>query len=141
MVVEAGSKAEVISSTVLEASIAAFLFSVAAAALALAAWIFAFSAAIVSSGLKVDPVVISMVDSGLELLGSMVDSGGVEVPGSMVDSGGGEEVDETASHSSSMVAAPDVTNLKQYSFPGASSLKLSAIMCTKCGIEKYSYLA
>ena len=106
-----------------------------------------------------------MVDSGLELLGSMVDSGGVEVPGSMVDSGGaelpgsrldsvgvelpgstvdsggGEEVDETASHSSSMVAAPDVTNLKQYSFPGASSLKLSAIMCTKCGIEKYSYLA
>ena len=94
-----------------------------------------------------------MVDSGLELLGSMVDSGGVEVPGSMVDSGGAElpgsrldsggveEVDETASHSSSMVAAPDVTNLKQYSFPGASSLKLSAIMCTKCGIEKYSYLA
>ena len=59
-------------------------------------------------------MVDSIVDSGVELSGSMVDSG-VELPGT--------EVDETAVHSSSMVAAPDVTNLKQYSFSVASSLE------------------
>ena len=85
------SKAELISSTVLAASVAAFLFSVAVAAFSLASTIFAFAAAMISSGLKVDP--------------------GVEV------------IVETASHSSSMVAAPDVTYLKQYSFSGMPSLE------------------
>ena len=86
-----------ISSTVLTASVAAFLFSVAVAAFSLASRIFALDAAIISSGLKVDP-------------------------GDEVVVGGSEE-DETASHSSSMVAAPDVTYLKQYSFSGMPSLE------------------
>ena len=99
------SKAELISSTVLTASVAAFLFFVAAAAFSLASRIFSLDAAIISSGLKVAP-------------GDEVVVGGsvaVELPGS--------EVDETASHSSSMVAAPDVTYLKQYSFSGMPSLE------------------
>ena len=91
------SKAELISSTVLEASVAAFLFAVAVAAFSLASRIFALASAIISSGLEVDP-------------------------GDEVVVGGSEE-DETASHSSSMVAAPDVTNLKQYSFSGMPSLE------------------
>ena len=67
--------------------------------------IFALAALIISSGLEVDP-------------GDEVVVGGsdvAELPGS--------EVDETASHSSSMVAAPDVTYLKQYSFSGMPSLE------------------
>ena len=51
---------------------------------------------------------------GPELVGPR-DVSGDEVPGITVDG--------TASHSSSMVAAPDVTYSKQYSFPVASSLQ------------------
>ena len=50
------------------------------------------------------------VSVGPEVVGS-----GDEVPGSTVDG--------TVSHSSSMVAAPDVTYLKQYSFSGMPSLE------------------
>ena len=46
-----------------------------------------------------------------------------------------------ASHSSSMVAAPDVTLLKQYSLlSGAPSLQYQCQQGPKCITEKYSYL-
>ena len=48
----------------------------------------------------------------------------------------GSTVDGTASHSSSMVAAPDVTYSKQYSFPVASSLQSHGQKFNK---ERYSY--
>ena len=95
LAVVVASKAELISSTVLTASVAAFLFAVAVAAFSLASRIFALAAAIISSGLRVDPGDEGVVGGSVE----------VELP----------TVDETASHSSSIVAAPDVTYLKQYS--------------------------
>ena len=95
-VVVAGVNAELTSSTVLEAALAVLAFAVAAACFALASTIAALAASILCSAFE---VVVSG-DAGVVSVGPAV-----------------------ASHSSSMVAAPDVTLLKQYSLvSGAPSL-------------------
>ena len=103
-------KAELTSSTVLEAVLAVLAFAVASACFALAASIAALASAILSSGFEVvvdDPVVVN-----------------VDVSPVVGDPGGGVVLASSASHSSSMVASPEVTNLKQYSvFSGSSCLK------------------
>ena len=72
----------------------------------MASRIFAFAAAIISSGLNVDPWDEGVVGSSVEVELSTVDG--------------------SASHSSSMVAAPDVTYLKQYSLvSGAPTLEFN----------------
>ena len=119
-------KAELMSSTVLEASLAVLAFSVAAAYALLASSISALAASILSSGFEA-VVVSGVVSSGVLPGGVVVVSGPV---GPVV-----------ASHSSSMVAAPDVTLLKQYSLlSGAPSLQYQCQQGPKCRTEKYSYL-
>ena len=113
VVVVAVFKAELMSSTVLEASSAVLAFSVAAACFALASAITALASAILSSGFEVvvgDPVVVNVgVSLVVVLLGETV------VTPSVLDPGDGEVDAGSASHSSSMVAAPELTNLKQNS--------------------------
>ena len=114
VVVVAVSKAELTSSTVLEASVAVLAFSVAAACFALASAITELASAILSSGFEVvvgDPVVVNVcVSLVVVLLGETF----VITP-SVLDPGDGEVDAGSASHSSSTVAAPEVTDLKQYS--------------------------
>ena len=89
VVVVAVSNIELISSTVLEASLAVLAFSVALSCFSLASLMSSLAASILSSGLEVDPG-DGVVDAG------------------------------AASHSSPMVAAPEVTDLKQYSLLGGA---------------------
>ena len=135
MVVVPVLKAELTSSTVLEAALAVLAFAVASACLALASSIAALASAILSSGFEVvvgDPVVVKVgVSLVLVLLGEIV----VVTP-SVVDPGDGEVDASSASHSSSMVAAPEVTDLKQNSSLSPSLESL----CQHCRAEKYSYL-
>ena len=112
MVVVPVLKAELTASTVLEAVLAVLAFAVAAACFALAAIIASLAAIILASASEavVLPVGPGVVSSGVLPGVAGVVSGPV-----------GPAV---ASHSSSMVAAPDVTDLKQYSLvSGAFSLE------------------
>ena len=121
------SKAELMSSTVLEAALAVLAFSVAAACASLASEIAALASTILSSGSGPSVVVSGVVSSGVLSGGAVVVSGPV---GPVV-----------ASHSSSMVAAPDVTFLKQYSLlSGVPSLQYQCRQGPKCITEKHSYL-
>ena len=115
-------KAESTSSTTSAASLAVLAFAVAAACFALASAITVLASSILSSGFEVvvgDPVVVNV---GVSLV--VVLLGETFVTPSVLDPGDGEVDAGSASHSSSMVAAPELTNLKQNSpLAGVPSLK------------------
>ena len=67
-----------------------------------------FAAVILSSGLSVDPAVVGTVEDD-----PVVVTPSVDVGDGVVDAG-------PASHSSSTVAAPELTDLKQYSWPAGA---------------------
>ena len=84
-----------------------------------------FAAEIVSSGLSVDPAVVGTVDAADEDVGPVLPEpvGDPVVVSPSVDPGDGVVDAGPASHSSSTVAAPELTDLKQYSLlSGASCL-------------------
>ena len=85
--------------------------------------------------ISVEPVVISVGGS----VGPVVISVGGSVGPIVISVGGsvGPVVDETASHSSSIVAAPDATYSKQYSFSGSSSLQFH---CQHSAMRTEKYL-
>ena len=87
--------------------------------------------AVISVGGSVRPLVISVGPVAISVGGS-VGSEVISVGGSV-----GPVVDETASHSSSIVAAPDATYSKQYSFSGSSSLQFH---CQHSAIRTEKYL-